>query len=1024
VDESAYYTDRLNITIQILGLRQGNAKDPDAMVTRVPVCVQPRIRMQGCFRLDQALYDHPRMPEYKLRSYLVWRKHLLVKVASAQPWLLGDFNISEGPWPVFRWLVTPEVPAGPWRQWTFPQKESVQYDDCVEGNNCSAIPLSPSLRHLHTAVLFRTWNFEKHARKYLCDERPECGSDCLTNLTCLDGPAKYFDQNFFFRSSQFRSDDGGVVPKRGLDDMDCPDQCCADRRLCLRVTDVMGYEIPFDADYMLVFGGKTYAHQKDANGRLVYHDCERIPLSERKDEWRGCTESVVGDLWRYDISRGKWEYIKPESAIDPTTLTPVGYPVPRFGHGAAIVEEIDEKDSASKKIFMYIYGGAGPLCQGVCSDVWRYEVSWASQAYYPKFPDGDWKRGNTWERLKDCPYGGLYRHGMVVTSGQEYIYVYGGQVLGGFRSHLFRYRVSTDMWEDMNPYGRVSLTRLMYDIYGAPRVREVPTKEYDVESDVDCSAAWRFDGRWAHCTACPRCGLRTVHRGKAAGADFPEERGDFAMTSFIDTTPEAIDDILVISGGFRTTWGALSDFQCHTTTTTTGKPMRAPGDVVLTTAAPYTTPLVTTTTIDRSGVAIAGTFPNVRPASVPTAGAAGTTTTPSMRRLQDSSLLVGPGTCEAKYYFDDLWVFDPSSTQWVRRETSGELPTARKGHSIIARRSRTNDTQLMMFGGHNQDQSMKDIWLLDVMRGREERAWTRIDPYLVGVQPPSMSYHSMVYSEDLNLVVVFGGLHWRQTNLTESDRVRNIDRRCFKEAQGLPQNHRDADEAVFVNRMKQLCNIAAFCCVLTQQGGIPDSIDGIATRNSTGDLDLLAISAICRGDCERKAFFPEFYPIMVEGVWGFKTDVCLHGCSGNGYCDMGFCVCRPPWYGRDCSQRRCPGSTCYTHPRSTEQYCVECSQHGRCIHGDCVCFPGWGYADCSTALCEANCSSTPTAAHGICVEDFPTSQCHCFGQWSGPNCSELLCLNGCSRHGQCVGGLCQCDAGYHGADCSLFFLSL
>jgi len=30
----------------------------------------------------------------------------------------------------------------------------------------------------------------------------------------------------------------------------------------------------------------------------------------------------------------------------------------------------------------------------------------------------------------------------------EYIYVYGGQTLGGFEHTLLRYRISTDLWED------------------------------------------------------------------------------------------------------------------------------------------------------------------------------------------------------------------------------------------------------------------------------------------------------------------------------------------------------------------------------------------------------------------------------------------------------------------------------------------------------------------------------------------------------------------------------------------------
>jgi len=709
-------------------------------------------------------------------------------------------------------------------------------------------------------------------------------------------------------------------------------------------------------------------------------------------------------------------------------MKPVGYPLARFGHGAVVIEEVDERDPSSKRVFMYIYGGMGPLCPGgVCNDVWRYEIPWAAQAYFPKFPDGDWNRGNYWDKLKDCPFGGLYRHGMTATSNQEYIYVFGGQRLGGFSERLYRYRVSTDMWEDLNPYGRVSLTRLMYDYRGNARVRELPVTEYDPEVDVDCRAAWRFDGRWRHCRACPQCRL-TVGRAVEEAPDMPAERGDFAIANFADTTPGAVDDALLVHGGYRTTWGGLRDTDECTATTTTTTVVVVPevvGDVDLTTPVPRTTTLPTTTTLPSDDFfVVSGTFPDVPTTTVTSTS---TTNVSQARRLQTESqspVPVGPGECTTRYYFDDLWIFDSGLNQWVRWPTSGPVPLARKGHRIIARRSRTNDTQLLLFGGHNQDLSMNEMWVLDLMRESGERQWTRMDRFIKGIHPPSMSYHTMLYSDQLNRVLVFGGLHWGKTNLTESDRVRNIDRRCFKEAQGLKEAEQDTEESEFFKKLRTRCAESGFCCVLTREEPTPDVIDGTPIRNSSGGLDLLAISLLCRRDCESKAFFPKFHPIMVEGVWGFSTDVCAQNCSGHGYCDMSLCVCEPSWYGVDCSQPRCPGSTCYTHRKTKEQFCVECSQHGRCVYGECVCFPGWGYEDCSVPVCEDNCSSTLMETRGTCVEDFPVHQCHCFGLWSGPTCSELLCLNDCSGRGKCVAGVCECDRGFYGDDCSLFIFPI
>merc|ERR1719171_2201308 len=109
----------------------------------------------------------------------------------------------------------------------------------------------------------------------------------------------------------------------------------------------------------------------------------------------------------------------------------------------------------------------GPQCEsGICRDVWKYEIPWASQAYYPKFPKKEWNRGNKWFRLKDCPMGGRYRHSMVVTSDQNFVFVFGGQTIGQYFYNLLRYRTMTDMWEDMDPRGLQTVTRLAFDYAG------------------------------------------------------------------------------------------------------------------------------------------------------------------------------------------------------------------------------------------------------------------------------------------------------------------------------------------------------------------------------------------------------------------------------------------------------------------------------------------------------------------------------------------------------------------------------
>eukprot|EP00928_Gymnodinium_smaydae_P020319 TRINITY_DN17856_c0_g1_i2.p1 TRINITY_DN17856_c0_g1~~TRINITY_DN17856_c0_g1_i2.p1 ORF type:complete len:981 (+),score=208.92 TRINITY_DN17856_c0_g1_i2:124-3066(+) len=974
----------------------------------------------------------------------------------------------------------------------------------------------------------------------------------------------------------------------GIDHFQCPDNCCRDRRMCLRQRDVLGYLIPYDAPTLLVFGGRTYEHKRDPQtGELVYHSCERINRNRLTKEWRGCGEVLTNDLWRYDIVRAKWEFLKPDSAIDPTTQKPVGYPLARYAHAATIVEVEEGKEVVFKKIFMFMFGGIGNMCPGgVCNDHWKYEIPFAAQAYYPKFPGGAWDRANVWYKLRNCPFGGRYRHQMVTNSRHEYIYVFGGQEIGRFSHQLLRYRISTDVWEDLEPFGRTSLTRMMYDHMGRARVMTLKPTDYVENIDVDCRNAWRFDGKYAHCRMCPSCRLAIGER-EDAPMGVPEERGDFSFLPFLDDGVGSTDDRYMLFGGFRTTWGIRRDRDemCKITTTpapvgliitsTTAAPPKPPewmedvgpappppGSVsdLDTLEFPATTILTTTTTTEErsilDGVAAditvveaQGEEDDVDPApydrendkqadgdpskpstdikdppkpawpteppstgtsttntdptsttrtttttstasvtsstvlttttdqtpttttatsvtSVTTVSATRTSTTTTtttktftstttllherpvvsgsyvttneavqpQQIIQTGSLPAEVGPCTngqvAKYYFNDVWIYESSVNQWVERPINGILPASRRGQQIVTRRHRTTDTQLIMLGGHNQDDVYGDLWVLNLMReDDQERVWTRIDQYFTGKKPPPLTHHTMVYSDDLKQVIIFGGITWNSTDKVESDRLRNIDRRCLKEAQGLPEQYDGLQEREFLTKMRKLCLAAnvQFCCAISQnaQEGEPfypppDFLGDVRIRTEDGYINLTALSVYCREDCERKAFVTEFHPELVEGVYSFKIDECERNCSGHGYCDMSQCVCEPDYYGVDCSMQRCPGSICYTHSRTKEQFCVECSQHGKCIQGKCDCYPGWGLGDCSAPLCEDNCSSTPIDARGICVEDFPIHQCSCFGRWSGKTCADLLCLNDCSGHGECLEGTCHCSGPWHGDDCSVF----
>jgi len=390
-------------------------------------------------------------------------------------------------------------------------------------------------------------------------------------------------------------------------------------------------------------------------------------------------------------------------------------------------------------------------------------------------------------------------------------------------------------------------------------------------------------------------------------------------------------------------------------------------------------------------------------------------------------MTVGDDAADNVYYFQDVWKYEASINQFMEISTDGEKPAARRGHRIIPLRSRTNDTQIVLFGGHQQDTAYDDLWILDVNRPKEERIWARIDPYIAGSRPPATSHMTMLYSAELDLIVMFGGISWNQTDLDITDVRRNVDRRCYKMAQELfekyqgPQSEVPWSEDYFLQQMEKRCAEKNFCCQLaTIDPGVTEDIGRFNIRYPNGTMDLMAVGRLCREDCENRSFIPDFYPILSVGVWTFSPQACQNNCSGRGICEMSQCICELGWHGTDCSLQRCPGSMCYIHPRTKLQTCIECSQRGRCIYGRCQCYPGWGFEDCSAVLCENNCSSTLEVTRGICVEDFPVHQCVCTDNWSGRLCDVQLCLNNCSSRGDCVEGHCNCHRNFHGEDCSLF----
>lgn len=127
-----------------------------------------------------------------------------------------------------------------------------------------------------------------------------------------------------------------------------------------------------------------------------------------------------------------------------------------------------------------------------------------------------------------------------------------------------------------------------------------------------------------------------------------------------------------------------------------------------------------------------------------------------------------------------------------------------------------------------------------------------------------------------------------------------------------------------------------------------------------------------------------------DELWYINFDQCIKNCSSHGDCYFGFCFCDIGYWGSDCSNSSCPGTSCYYDEVSHDQVCVH------------ACQAGYNHTDADTYvqdIAKVPCSrGLPGVSNGIC-DGYGNSMCA--PPFVGSDCSIKDCKDQCSLNGWC-----------------------
>ena len=361
-------------------------------------------------------------------------------------------------------------------------------------NDCKEIPSYPLKRAYHISITYKTYSLEE--ANELCPLN-YCGPFCnYTSDNCRSNQAYLNLPNVTnFELNNFKSPSSSS----------CPEDCCSsDNEFCYRLINNAGNEIFPGQEIMLIFGGLTLNKVKfkqDDIEKNIFLNCEEIIaglnislLTNKKKKnllylINNCGYEMSNELWEYNIRNDSWKYLKPY--VDKNIMNQQK-PYPRYGHAGVYVEIMDTEINFLRK-YLFIYGGFSLYCQHSCEDMWKYEISYGPQRFYPKYNNNSWERGNKWKRIdliNTLNPGKRALHSMIVDSEFNFIYLFGGYSFDKNSNYitlmddLWRYDIKENSWEKLNTEGIYLIQRLITYWDGSSKIINISPKNYNQETDT------------------------------------------------------------------------------------------------------------------------------------------------------------------------------------------------------------------------------------------------------------------------------------------------------------------------------------------------------------------------------------------------------------------------------------------------------------------------------------------------------------------------------------------------------------